>query len=45
MLTACDAVARVVFHPHELPVGILTALMGGPFFVWLLLGRSLDQNY
>jgi len=45
MLTACDAVARVVFPPHELPVGILTALMGGPFFVWLLLGRSLDQNY
>ncbi len=45
MLTACDALARTILPPHELPVGILTALMGGPFFVWLLLGRSLDQSY
>ena len=26
--------------PTELPVGIITALLGGPFFLWLLLGRS-----
>lgn len=45
LLTACDALARTILPPHELPVGILTALMGGPFFVWLLLGRSLDQSY
>ncbi len=45
LLTACDALARTILPPHELPVGILTALMGGPFFVWLLLGRSLEQNY
>lgn len=44
LLTACDALARVILPPQELPVGILTALMGGPFFVWLLLGRALDQN-
>jgi iron complex transport system permease protein len=36
-LTACDAVARTVFAPLELPVGIITALVGGPFFLWLLL--------
>lgn len=45
LLAACDALARTVLPPHELPVGILTALMGGPFFVWLLLGRTLDQSY
>ena len=28
--------------PTELPVGILTALLGGPFFVWLLLARRQD---
>jgi iron complex transport system permease protein len=28
-----------VFAPLELPVGIVTALIGGPFFLWLLLRR------
>ncbi len=39
-LVLCDTVARTVIAPTELPVGILTALLGGPFFVWLLLTRS-----
>ena len=32
-----DLVARTAFAPYELPVGILMALMGGPFFTWLLM--------
>ncbi len=36
-LVLCDAVARTVLAPLELPVGIITALIGGPFFLWLLL--------
>jgi iron complex transport system permease protein len=36
-LVVCDAVARTAFAPLELPVGIVTALIGGPFFLWLLL--------
>ncbi|ENO86965.1 FecCD family ABC transporter permease [Thauera linaloolentis] len=39
-----DAVARVAFAPTELPVGIITALIGGPFFVWLLLRRGLSPG-
>ena len=39
-LISCDLVARTVFAPVELPVGVVTALVGGPFFLWLLL-RSL----
>lgn len=36
-----DLVARTAFAPYELPVGILMALMGGPFFIWLLMrGRG-----
>lgn len=31
-----DLAARTVISPEELPVGIVTALVGGPFFVWLL---------
>jgi iron complex transport system permease protein len=38
-LIACDLVARTVFAPAELPVGIVTALIGGPFFLWLLFRR------
>ena len=36
-LTACDLVARTVAAPLELPAGIITALLGGPFFLWLLV--------
>jgi iron complex transport system permease protein len=41
-LTLCDAAARTVMAPAELPVGILTALLGGPFFLWLLVMRNRD---
>lgn len=36
-LIGCDLVARTVFAPVEVPVGVVTALIGGPFFLWLLL--------
>ena len=39
-LTACDSLARVVIAPAELPVGVITALLGGPFFLWLLIRRA-----
>jgi iron complex transport system permease protein len=38
-LAICDLGARTIMAPAELPVGILTALLGGPFFLWLLLVR------
>ena len=38
-LVACDAVSRTIMAPLELPVGIITALIGGPFFLWLLVRR------
>ena len=41
-LTLCDAGARTLMAPAELPVGILTALLGGPFFLWLLVWRTRD---
>ena len=39
-LIGCDALARVVMPPMELPVGVITALIGGPFFLWLLVRRA-----
>jgi iron complex transport system permease protein len=38
-LTICDAVARTLLAPAELPVGVITAIAGGPFFIWLLRSR------
>jgi iron complex transport system permease protein len=38
-LALADLGARTVMAPTELPVGVLTALAGGPFFLWLLLSR------
>ena len=39
-LILCDLAARTIMAPAELPVGVLTALLGGPFFLWLLIWRS-----
>lgn len=38
-LIGCDVLARTVMAPLELPVGIITAVLGGPFFLWLLIRR------
>ncbi|MBS1817071.1 MAG: iron ABC transporter permease [Acidobacteria bacterium] len=40
LLIACDLVARTALAPLELPVGIVTALLGGPVFLWLLFKRA-----
>jgi cobalamin transport system permease protein len=36
-LIVADAFARTVIAPGEIPVGVITALVGAPFFLWLLL--------
>lgn len=38
-LVAADTVARTAFAPAEIPVGIITAFVGGPFFLYLLRTR------
>ena len=39
-LIGCDLVARILFAPTEVPVGVVTALIGGPFFLWLLFRHA-----
>ena len=36
----CDLVARIAFPPSEIPVGVITALAGAPFFVSLLFAKE-----
>jgi iron complex transport system permease protein len=43
VLTLSDLVARTALAPVEIPVGILTALLGGPFFLYVLKRHSSRQ--
>jgi iron complex transport system permease protein len=43
-LTLCDTIARTLIAPAQIPVGVITALLGGPFFVWLLLKDTGKSN-
>ena len=39
-LVMCDLLGRTLMPPIEVPVGVITALIGGPFFLWLLMKRG-----
>lgn len=43
-LVLCDMFARTIISPAEIPVGVITSLLGGPFFIWLLLRGSADKR-
>ena len=43
-LLVSDIIARVLITPQEIPVGIITALVGAPFFLWVLR-RSKNQGF
>ena len=40
LLALADVVARVVIAPQELPVGVLTAVLGGSYLLWLMYRRT-----
>lgn len=40
VLTGADCISRVLARPYELPVGVVTALVGAPVFLWVMLKRS-----
>lgn len=40
LLTVCDTLARTITWPAQLPTGALTAVLGGPFFVIILVGQK-----
>jgi iron complex transport system permease protein len=39
LLAVCDALGRVVLAPAEVPAGVILALLGGPYLIWLVRGR------
>jgi len=42
LLTVCDVLARILAAPAEIPVGVITALLGGPFFLYLLRNKFVE---
>lgn len=38
-LSASNEIGRIIVPPAQIPVGIITSLLGGPFFIWLLIRR------
>lgn len=45
LLVLCDLLARTLFSPYELPVGVVTSLTGGPFFIWLLFRQRGGRTH
>ena len=44
-LVLADLFSRVALAPNELPVGVVTALIGGPFFLYLLRRRGRTHGF
>lgn len=44
LLLVADTLSRTVAAPTELPIGVLTAMIGGPFFMWLLLRTRISEG-
>jgi len=42
LVTLADTVGRVALAPKEIPSGLVTALIGMPYFLWLLLPKTID---
>lgn len=41
-LTVADGLGRLLFYPVEMPAGVITSLVGAPFFLWLLRHRQQE---
>ena len=39
-----DVLSRISFAPAEVPVGVITSLLGGPFFIWMLMRKSARER-
>jgi len=44
-LIVSDTIARTIISPSELPVGVITAFIGAPFFIYLLRSRNSKWNH
>ena len=43
-MVLCDLLARTIISPQEIPVGVVTALVGGPFFAYVYFTRKANMK-
>ena len=43
-VTLCDLFGRMAFAPYEVPAGVILSLLGGPFFLWLILRGRRERH-
>lgn len=44
LLIWADVLARILISPQEIPVGVFTSLMGGPFFIYLVIKKKRSNK-
>jgi iron complex transport system permease protein len=44
LLNFADLIARVIVIPAEMPIGVITALIGAPFFIWLIFNLNKSKS-
>ncbi len=45
ILVLADVISRIIVAPAELPIGIITAVIGAPVFLWILLSNRREGNW
>ena len=45
LILAADIISRTIVAPAELPIGVVTSCIGGPFFIWLLMNRRMVRAF
>ncbi|MBN3518801.1 iron ABC transporter permease [Algoriphagus lutimaris] len=45
LMNFADLVARIIVIPAEMPIGVITALVGAPFFIWLIFNLNHSKTY
>jgi iron complex transport system permease protein len=44
LLNFADLISRIIVIPAEMPIGVITALIGAPFFIWLIFNLNKSNN-
>ena len=44
-MVICDTIARTIAQPTEIPVGVITAVFGAPYFIYLLYRNSKNGKF
>ncbi|WP_439488899.1 FecCD family ABC transporter permease [Algoriphagus sp.] len=44
LMNFADLIARIIVIPAEMPIGVITALIGAPFFIWLIFNLNKSRN-